>query len=369
MVGSAAIALIAVARGAPVAIPDGWSAIPAREGHFDADGVDVVPSEPRPLVDDPTIAPLEPSSPGAIRLLMSAWDERLAGARASPVFRDEVASMDVYWTFAAAGVPQRPLDHDDAQAALDLLVLSGGMALGDVVDTTLRRSDVFSAVDDALRAIGGPTLTWSPGRQTHALSLAPTDPRDRNPRLARAAFTEPTVARGPGRPPSPRVRVGTALAFRGLDDPASDRPVDAVAFVSGDNAGFRAWRVTAYSAAEAWETSVREPLVPGIDLAATVRSGDKSAIPARFTASAIHMLGARGREDWQVRAYASRQLAVGDVAAEDRIGVELRARWPWQAPQSPDRAPPGFRWDRDGPEAAGAWDAPVVVVPEPALDQ
>jgi hypothetical protein len=294
---------------------------------------------------DPMEFPLQKVEPHPIRTVLLAVDDRLAGPRASPVLRDAVAPLDAYYTMLGAGFePTVMPDLAARDRGMDALTLAGGLALSDVVNTTLARDDGLMAFSATIRGLVAPTLVVSP-KGKRPVQMRGADPRERNARLANANFDEIRIAA----PPPPRMRVGTALRMREIDDDPKTPFVDLAAFIGADRIGLRSWRIGAVARSRAWEASIRQPVAYDVSLTAQVRSADGSPIPGRATVSLVRPFSVQDNH-WQIRAYAT------DVWTdpEMRVGVELRAQWGWRAPISPDRPLPGSRWDREGPVAPGS---------------
>jgi hypothetical protein len=278
-------------------------------------------------------------------------DERLAGPRASPVFRQEVAWAEAHWAIESRGWDTVAPTDDQRDELLALLGTAGGMAAGDLVNDTLARSEVLFASQQAVRGIVAPAFTFTPGRQEKV--EFGTDRRMRDPRMA-AANVE--YLRAKGRPPAPRLTTGAALRFREWTDDPDVALVDWTVFANGERMGLKSWRVEGLVVSQQWLVTGRQRLLPGWDVMAQARSFEGQPEPGRWSLGTITDLPVPG-PPWQVRTSWTHKLPDAQgKGAEERLMVEVRALWDWRAPQAPDRPAIGDRWDRVGPASPGSLD-------------
>jgi hypothetical protein len=248
---------------------------------------DVAPAAPIATVR------LERPGPFVVTRFLDRLDARLAGPGASTLFRDEVSLMVCHWTIASRGGDGLILDREREEDVLEVLAVASGMAADDVLGEALADPDDPTAARKSLiTTVTHPTLTLS------------------TPRGA-------------------KVRVGSTVQVRSIEE-GDDLPLaDASLTLSGNNRFVDAWRVSGLVTQRQWSAGVRQGVLPNLALSVAARSHPESALPGRIVLGASTDVTDR----WELRGWVSgTESGAGWQAPVAGAGIELRADWDWDVP-------------------------------------
>jgi len=293
----------------------------------------------------PTTAELHPVR----QQLWLSWQRHtqvaMAGPRASPLFRDDSARMEVLWRLAAIDGEAPSLTPDETQHVFDLALVGATMGLGDTVDEMVRRNEGLDAALRVARAATGPGLSVQ-------RSEAPTggvdiDMEQGHPhaRAARARIAEPPSPGVQRRPPGVRFGQGFRIVER-IDDEGRRYMPATVAHLELRRVGVDVLRLedsVIYESSEVvvhdWVVLARQQMTPWLTLHGELRGEGRTPYPDQVRGSlAIRHPTLRW---WSLRPGVSQTLRRPDRNNEVALRWEVQLRWNtrWRLPVSVDQWP------------------------------
>jgi len=269
----------------------------------------------------------------------------MAGPRASPLFRDDTARMEVLWRLAAVDGQAPALTPDETQRVFDLALVGATMGLGSTVDEMARRSEGLDSAVRLARAATGPGIRIQRSDQpSGGVDIGLEEGRSHG-RAARAHIAEPPSPMARRGPPGVHFGQGFRIEERTDDEGRRYLPA-AVAHLELRRVGVDVLRLedsVIYESPEVlvhdWVVLARQQLKPGLTLHGEIRGEGRTPYPDRVRGSvAVRHASLR---QWSLRPGVSQTLARPDRDNEVALRWEVQLRWVtrWRLPVAVDQWP------------------------------